>query len=134
MVEVIDADGAVVGRLASKTAKKALEGEEVRVVNSKKAIFTGNREKIIEKWKNRRAVGDPHQGPFYPKRPDKILKRTVRGMLPMDKKTGREAFKRVKTYLSTPEMFEGKAEKFEKRKKDLKHPKYITLEELSKHI
>lgn len=134
MVEVIDAKGAVAGRLSSYAAKKALEGDEVRIINSKEAILTGNREKIIKKWKNRREIGDPHQGPFYPKRPDKILKRVIRGMLPRDKKKGRRAFKRIKTYLSIPETFEGKAEKFDKRKKDLKHPKYITLKELSKHI
>lgn len=134
MVEVIDAEGAVLGRVASYIAKKALKGEEVRVVNSKKAIITGNKEEIIRKYKKERDIGDPHQGPFFPRRPDKILKRTVRGMLPMDKEKGRKAFKRVKTYLSVPEMFEGKGEKIKKKKEDLEYPKYISLEELSKHI
>lgn len=124
----------MLGRVASYIAKKALKGEEVRVVNSKKAIITGNKEEIIRKYKKERDIGDPHQGPFFPRRPDKILKRTVRGMLPMDKEKGRKAFKRVKTYLSVPEMFEEKGEKFKKKKEDLEYPKYISLEELSKHI
>lgn len=134
MVEVIDAEGAVLGRLASYVAKKALKGEEVRVVNSKKAIITGNKEKTIRKYKKERDIGDPHQGPFFPRRPDKILKRTIRGMLPMNKEGGKKAFKRIKTYLSVPEMFGEKKKKFKKREKDLEYPKYISLEELSKHI
>ena len=42
MTVVIDAENAVVGRLASRVAKLALMGEDVLVVNAEKAIMTGN--------------------------------------------------------------------------------------------
>ncbi|HDH44680.1 MAG TPA: 50S ribosomal protein L13, partial [Thermococcus sp.] len=39
MVTVIDATGAVLGRLASIVAKRLLNGEEIAIVNSEKAII-----------------------------------------------------------------------------------------------
>jgi large subunit ribosomal protein L13 len=39
--------------------------------------------------------------------PDRILKRTVRGMIPYKKTTGKEALKRLKVYIGVPPEFEG---------------------------
>ena len=45
-------------------------------------------------------------GPKYPRRPDDIFRRTVRGMIPYKKPKGREAFKGLKVYVGVPKEFE----------------------------
>jgi len=52
-MRVINAEGLILGRLASKVAKMLLEGEEVVIVNAEKAVITGNREDIFAKYKQR---------------------------------------------------------------------------------
>ena len=51
---VINAENAVVGRLASYVAKMALQGEEVIVVNAEKGIITGSREYVLKKYLQKR--------------------------------------------------------------------------------
>ena len=126
---VIDADGAVLGRLASLIAKRLLLGEEIIVINAEKAIVTGSKERIMERFSAKRERGDPIKGPFYPSRPDKLFKRVVRGMLPRKKKRGREALKRLKVYIDNPENLEG--EKIGKRVDEIKC-KYMRLGEICK--
>lgn len=128
---IVDAENQVLGRLASNVAKKLLDGEEVLIINSEKAIITGDPKKITEKYRKKREMGDPHHGPYFPKKPDAVLKRTVRGMLPVKKPKGRQALKRLKTYTGNPMDQEG--EKLSKSKKEIK-TNYITLEELSKSM
>jgi len=99
----IDASNRVLGRVASITAKHLLSGEDVAVLNAEKAVVLGNPVATIEMYKDKRARGDPYHGPFYPKKPDTIFKRTVRGMLPYKRPRGREAFKRLKVFISIPE-------------------------------
>ncbi|RLF90343.1 50S ribosomal protein L13 [Thermococci archaeon] len=113
---VLDAEGAILGRLASYVAKKLLEGEEVRVVNAERAVVSGKREWVIEKYQsflNVRNRANPRKGPFHVKRPDLFVKKVIRGMLPKKKKRGRDALKRLRVYLGVPEEFKGKAEKLE---------------------
>ena len=104
---VIDAKNAVAGRLASYAAKLALSGEEVLIINAEKAIITGNKKYIFEKFlqrRHRKSITNPRRmGPKYPRRPDDILRRMIRGMLPYKKAKGREAFKRVKVTVGNPE-------------------------------
>ncbi|MEM1535720.1 MAG: 50S ribosomal protein L13 [Candidatus Pacearchaeota archaeon] len=129
---IIDAQNAVVGRLASFAAKKALQGHNIIIINSEKAIITGSPEKILEKYIKRLQLGRGVQkGPKFPRRPEMILRRAIRGMLPWKKARGREAFKRVKCFLGVPEEFKDKeAIRLEKEIKT----KYITLEKLSNLI
>lgn len=128
---IVDAENQVLGRLASEVAKKLLGGEEVIVINSEKAIITGDPAEITKKYRKKREIGDPHHGPRFPKKPDAMLKRTVRGMLPMKKSKGVAAFKKLKTYAGNPMDEEGK--KLTKGKKEIM-TNYITLEELSKSV
>ncbi|MEE9406266.1 MAG: uL13 family ribosomal protein, partial [Candidatus Aenigmarchaeota archaeon] len=51
--------------------------------------------------------GDPYHGPFYPREPDQIIKRVVRGMLPKNTK-GRNALKKLKVYISIPDSLKDK--------------------------
>ncbi len=54
-----------------------------------------------EKYEKRVDIGND-SGYFYPKRPDGIFKRTIRGMLPHKKQRGREAFESVRVYVGNP--------------------------------
>ena len=101
----IDAERHVAGRLATTVAHQLVKGESVVIVNAEKAIITGDRDKIFEKYKQKRDRGYDHSGPFYPRRADLILKRMVRGMLPYDRPNGRAAYKRLKIYVGVPPEF-----------------------------
>ena len=58
---IIDANGAIFGRLCGFAAKTALKGEEVIIVNCEKALITGNKKNIIEKYKKLREKGKSSQ-------------------------------------------------------------------------
>lgn len=102
-MKVIDASDAIAGRLSAEVARMLLKGEQVRVINAEKAVISGNPEYLEKVYKDRMWRGDPYHGPFFPKQPDRILKRMVRGMLPYKKPMGRDALKRLKVYISVPE-------------------------------
>jgi len=136
---IIDASGHVVGRLASQVAKRLLNGEKIVIVNAEKAVIIGSRKSIIDKYMKKfewRTYYNPEKrGPKIPRRPDTILKRSIRGMLPYKKTRGRKALKRLKVYIGIPEKYS----KFsfitlDVAKKDLEKYDYITLGELSKAI
>ncbi|PSQ22454.1 50S ribosomal protein L13 [Halobacteriales archaeon QS_9_67_15] len=88
---VVDARDCILGRVASKVATRALEGETVAVVNAERAVVTGSEQDVIGTFEQRRELGSD-RGPAYPKRPDGIMKRSIRGMVPHKTSRGREAF------------------------------------------
>ena len=88
MVTIIECDGLRVGRLASNFAKRALAGEEIAVINAEKAIISGNRARVLNNYKQKRQRGSREGGPFFPRRPDHIRKRTSRGMVPYERERG----------------------------------------------
>lgn len=102
---VVDATGLVLGRASSLIAKRLLNGERIVVVNAEKAVVVGRREDILRHFQERRARGSVRKGPFYPRQPDRIFRRSVRGMLPFHKSRGRDAFGRVMAYIGVPEEF-----------------------------
>lgn len=130
---IIDATNATLGRLASYAAKQALQGKKVVILNSEKAIITGRKKFIVEKFQTRRKRGGTAQrGPYISKLSEKILKRTIRGMLPDHRRgRGKEAFKRILCYKGIPDNY--KEKKTLKAGKE-KHYIYMTLEEVSKTI
>lgn len=128
---IVDAQGAILGRLASKVAKELLKGEQVVIINAEKAIVSGNPDAIIDRYLAKIHRGDPHKGPFYPKQPDRLLRRVVRGMLPYKKQRGRIAFKKLKVFTGNPNNLQG--EKISKTTEELK-AKYLTLAEISKEL
>ena len=133
MIAIIDATGATLGRLGTKTAKRLLDGEEIAVINSEKAIISGKKASIKNIYKQKRELGTYRKGPFFPRTPDKIVKRTIRGMIPYQTPHGRKAFKRLKCYMGIPTEFEG--QKFEKINEAIKQPiDFITIEELSRFL
>ena len=133
MVAIIDAEGAVLGRLCTTVAKRLLNGEEIAIVQSEKVIVTGKKDMIKAHYKHEREVGTYRKGPFYPRMPDRILKRTIRGMIPYQEPHGRTAFKRLKCYLGVPKELQGKS--FEKITAAEKHPAdYMTLQEVAQFL
>jgi large subunit ribosomal protein L13 len=98
---VVDARDCILGRVASQVAERALDGERVAVVNAESVVITGREDQVKERYLKRRDLGSD-QGPSYPKRPDRIFKRAIRGMLPHKKPRGREAFENVRVYVGNP--------------------------------
>ncbi|OYT27768.1 MAG: 50S ribosomal protein L13 [Candidatus Altiarchaeales archaeon ex4484_96] len=102
---IIDARGCIVGRLASHVAKKSLAGEQVIVVNAEKAIISGRDKMILSEEKDKqdiRNLGNPLRGPFHHKRPDKYLRKAIRGMLPYKRYRGKKAYENVMVYVGLP--------------------------------
>jgi len=104
---IVDATGLVMGRLASVTAKSLLAGEEVNIVNAEKALITGGKNSIFADYGHTRERGHKERGPYFPRRPEMILKRTVRGMLPYKMRRGRDAFSRLRIYVGIPRELKG---------------------------
>lgn len=92
---VVDADNAVVGRLASSVAKELLKGRRILIANADQAVVSGTPEWVKDQFLQRIHRGDPYHGPFYPKQPDRILRRIVWGMLPR-KPRGKAALARLR--------------------------------------
>jgi ribosomal protein uL13 len=117
-MQVIDGTGHIMGRLATHIAKQILAGEEIVVVNAEKLVITGRREQIFEDYKARRdrgVAGRNRFGPYYPRMPDRMFKRSVRGMIPFMEPRGRTAYKRLKVYIGIPlEMKSAKLTKVER--------------------
>jgi large subunit ribosomal protein L13 len=134
LTTVIDADGNVLGRLCTSVAKKILQGEEVVVVNAEKAIVTGNKEDILAQYKQKKDRGKVIHGPFYPRRADLILKRTVRGMLPWDRPKGRDAYRLLKVYVGVPKELEAVEKLKLMGATNLSRDRYVTLSEVSEHL
>jgi len=130
----IDATNSIIGRIATVAAKRALLGETVNIVNCEKAVMTGNKKTLLLEFKRKRDMGIPRKGPFIHRSSDKILKRTVRGMLPYKKEKGRKAFKRIKCYVRNPEDIKNLETIKEANVSKVPNLKYLRLEEISKYM
>lgn len=129
---VINADNCVAGRLASLVAKRLLNGEEIVIINAEKAIVTGNPKAVESFFGEKIKRGDPYHGPFYPKQPERILRRIIRGMLPSRKPRGREAYRKLKVYRSVPKEFKNEQAEVIGRAKRKVKCKFIYIEDVSK--
>ena len=114
-VNVVNAEGLILGRMASIIAKKLLNGEKVIIVNSEKVVISGKKKSKVAEAKEFLEVGAPMRGPFHYRRPDRILRKTVRGMLPFKQPKGKVAYKQLKVFMGVPE--------------DLKDQQMITIKE-----
>lgn len=132
---VVNADGLVLGRMASKIAKRLLRGEEMVIVNAEKSVISGRIRNKVTEAKEFLEVGGVGRGPYHYRRPDRIVRKTVRGMLPFKQPKGKQAYKRLKVFIGIPEELKnqrmdtvGDAEA-----KKLKCP-YFTVGEFAKRI
>jgi len=106
---VVDGAGHILGRLASKVAKLLLEGNRVIIVNAEKVLLSGNRKSTFNEFLSRLEIKsrvNPEYGPYHPRRPENIVSRTVRGMLPMRKSKGALAYDRLKVFSGVPKEYE----------------------------
>ena len=126
---IIDAAGAAMGRLATFAAKQTLLGKKVFVINCDEAVITGKQHAVLAVYKAKFARGGYAQkGPYFSKDAGKILRRTIRGMLPWNITRGREAYRRLKCFNEAPG-------EYSKSEKIVTFPKakapYITLARLA---
>jgi large subunit ribosomal protein L13 len=134
MLSVINADGLILGRLSSVIAKRLLDGEEIIVTNAEKAIVIGARSSVLLQYKVKKDRTHARKGPKFPRMPDRILKRTVRGMLPYQQSRGRTALKNLKVYIGVPPEYKNKKSESLDQAKNISNEKFLELGEISKFL
>jgi large subunit ribosomal protein L13 len=132
---IIDAEGLILGRMASVVAKRLLNGERIEIVNAESAVVSGKKKMVIKERKDFLEVGGPTKGPFHYRRPNAIIRRTIRGMLPRRKPRGREAYGRLKVHIGVPREFNGvERESLPDATVERLKERYITVGEIEKNI
>lgn len=144
---VYDATGKILGRLASQvakemiTARKSGRQQRVIIINAEHAIVSGHKSKVLSDYRAKYQLNHARKGPFFPRMPDKIIKRTVRGMLPYQKNSsGRNALRDLRVLIGSPSNLSGGElpedhQWGETSKIDRKTPeKYVRLGEISSHL
>ena len=134
----VDATNQIAGRLSSKVAKLIVSGKRVVIVNAEKSLISGSRTSVINQWKESLEIAshvNPIYGPIHPRRPDNILRRMIRGMVPRKKPKGATAMKRLRVYIGVPEAVKvPKFTKFEDTSASRPIPVYVTMGDLSKSM
>ncbi len=133
---VIDGKELIVGRMASRVAKRALLGEEIDIVNCEKTVVTGRKQEVLNRYKKIKQRGTPKKGPFIHTSPEKFVKRKIRGMLPYKRERGKLALQRIRCHKGVPKHLEKQEmEKMESAHiSKLKILKYMYIEDIAKHI
>lgn len=135
---IVDGTNLIAGRMCSHVAKLLLEGNRVSIVNTENIMISGNRKSIIESYREflgKSSVNSPRFGPFHPRRPDTIITKMVRGMLPKRKPSGQAALKRLRAYLGVPNNLRSKkTTQFEDAKIRKPSPYYTSVGELGKMV
>ncbi len=131
----VDASGLILGRMSSVVAKRLLAGESVVILNAEKAVLSGKRLSRVNEARLFLEKGYPGMGPFHPRRPDQIMRRTIRGMLPRRSARGQLAYRRLKIFLGVPAEFKEKTFRSlpEASANKLKGP-YMTIGDYAKEI
>jgi large subunit ribosomal protein L13 len=134
---VLDGRGHVLGRLASLVAKRLLEGERVTIVNAEEVLITGKKPSVLASyraWFQTRNLANPRKGPFHYRRPDDLVRLTVRGMLPGHRERGRRAYRLLRVYVGVPPELQGRelARLPEAEAERLGRARFIKVGELSR--
>jgi len=132
-----DATDLVMGRISSHVVPLLLGGKRVVIINAEKAVVSGSPSATTKKYlqlRARRVLTNPKRGPFFPRFPDRILRRTVRGMLPYKTTSGREAFKRLSVFMGVPDKYgETEFQTVPKAKYSFRN-RYMTLADLGRAL
>ena len=132
---VVNAEGLILGRMCSKIAKRLLNGEEIIIVNAEKTVLSGKKKSKVAEAKQFLEVGAPERGPFHSRRPDRIVRKTVRGMVPWRQPKGKNAYKRLKVYMGVPkELKDMKMETVEQAQSTKLKGPHFTLAELAVEV
>ncbi len=134
-VAVVNGEGLILGRMCSSVAKRLLKGEQVIIVNAEKIVISGKRKSKVAEAKEFLEVGAPDRGPFHSRRPDRIVGKTVRGMVPWKQPKGKTAYKRLKVFMGIPTELKDQQMETDKyaQASKLKGP-HFTLGELAAEI
>jgi large subunit ribosomal protein L13 len=135
---IVDGTNHLAGRLGSSVAKLLLQGNRVTIVNCEKIMISGRRKNIVQNYKDFLAIASilhPEHGPYHPRRPDTIVAKMIRGMLPRKKPSGWTAYKRLRTYIGVPSGL-GSSERtvFEKAKITRPTANYTTIADLAREV
>ena len=135
---VVDATDHIAGRLSSNVAKLLIKGNRVSIVNCDKIMISGTRSNIIQEYREFLEINSINHwkhGPKHPRRPDTIMKKMIRGMLPKEKPSGKEAHRRLRTYIGSPKEVKSlKKIKFEKAMIRKSSANYTTMADLGRTI
>lgn len=135
---VVDGTNLIAGRLSSHVAKLLLKGNRVSIVNCEEIMLSGTRSNIIQEYKDFLKIASiihPDHGPFHPRRPDTIMTRMIRGMLPRKKPSGITAHKRLRAYIGSPKQLKSlKKIQFDKAKITRSTANYTTMADLGRTI
>lgn len=100
---VIDGKGLILGRTGTFVAQRLLRGDEVVLLNANEVVITGKRQSVFAHEMAERDRGSNiNKGPYYQRNPRSYVKRTVKGMLPRNKR-GEEALSRLRVFNTTVE-------------------------------
>lgn len=134
---IVNADNQIVGRLSSVVAKMLLEGKKVAIVNAERAVISGNKKSILgefQAFRGVKSVVNPKNTPRHSARPDRLMRDTIRGMLPYRKPKGRQALKRLRVYVGKPEGVTGEPISVEGTGASRLTHKYVRLQEVSQRF
>ena len=135
---IVNGEGCIAGRMCSHVAKLLLKGHHVTIVNAEKVMVSGERHKTIKGFKEDLEISsatNPIHGPFHPRRPDRILTKMVRGMVPKRKSSGIKAFKHLRVYIGIPsQLKDSKMELFEDSKIRKPASFYISIGDVAEEI
>jgi len=135
---VIDGTDLIAGRVSSNVAKLLRKGNRVSIINCDKIMISGNKLSIVDEYKEFLKIASilhPKHGPFHPRRPDTIMKRMIRGMLPKEKPSKKTDLERLRTYIGIPKQIRT-LERTQLEKSRITKPSsnYTTMTELGKYI
>lgn len=134
---IVDGTNMIAGRLCSYVAKLLIDGNRVSIVNCENIMLTGDRDAIIKSYRRFleiASINNPKFGPFHPRRPDTMITKMVRGMLPK-KPSGKTAFKRLRAYLGVPNELKSMTTKqFDDAKIKRPSPYYTSMGELGRMV
>ncbi len=135
---VIDGTNHIAGRLSSNVAKLLLQGNRVTVINSEKIMISGRKRNIVDEYNQFLKISSilhPKHGPFHPRRPDTMISRMIRGMLPRDKPSGKEALRRLRVYIGVPKDVKSLGRiQFEKAQIKKSSALYTSVGELGRNV
>jgi len=136
---VVDATDHIAGRLSSNVAKLLINGNRVSVVNCEKIMMSGTRSNQIKEYREFLEINsiiNPKHGPVHYRRPDTLMTKMIRQMLPYDRKpSGKEAHQRLRTYIGSPKELKSLAKiQFEKAKIKKTASNYTSIGELCRII
>ena len=109
------------------------------LVNCEKIMMSGTRSNLIQEYREFLEINsiiNVKHGPVHYRRPDTIIRKMIRGMLPYEgKPSGVAAHKRLRTYVGSPKELKSLEKiQFEKALIRKAASKYTTMAELCRVI